>query len=263
MSIPSSFWKLSAELRNTIYDLASSTPGEVFVEIAPTPSQQYKWQLKPRTCHRHPLAPTAVSRKMREETLGALLAVNAVSLIVPMLDFRQHTYHPPPEFFAHEIKQWLRARHPKERAALKTFELDLGTWPPEHKRGMVTEARLADILLDLATAMDEDGVEAVVWLTLDRLVWYPSGKPIPICFRLSNSDVSGVRAAVKTIEGRKQRMVDDYSAGRLPQNESILTCRHADNCFMRLQKLAYALERRVVKRAALRKRRATRRMAAC
>lgn len=235
--------KLPPELRNTIYDLASTTPGGVFIEL----SRDYRtdiwqWRLKPQTCHLNPLALTQVSKEVREETLGAFFAVNNVSLIVPMLSNSPSPPNPRPKPITFQIKKWLRELHPKDRAALKTIELDLGLWIPGGSRRWVTEGHLA-------TCLKNHGIEAIVWITMFEPCLRDGRNEHPVSFKLSATDAAALRTLVSATQEEEMRR---YHASRHDSYRGGLYI--IKRYYERLQQLAMALEKSIEQRTASRKR---------
>lgn len=244
----SPFWKLSAELRNQIYDLASTNPGGVFIELIKDYAAKYEWRLKSRICQPYPLALTQVSKEMRREALGAFLAVNNVSLIVPMFGKTPLGKRPSPALCAKQVKRWLRGLHPIERGALKKIELDIGTWTTEGSRGHVKTKRLAAVLYSLATAFHADNVAVIVWLGfinvsqiygLSRL---PASR-IPFSFKLSSVDVGALReverAAYKSLV---VRLFAEYDTSRLDRSYHSTHVYSVDCALKPLRQLGDALE---------------------
>lgn len=213
------FWRLSPELRNEIYDLASSTIGGVFVELTKRYPEGYEWKLKARTCYSHPLALTEVSKEIRVETLGAFYAVNNVSLILPMLDVKRSKaclISPSPDYFAAKVKSWLHALPPKARSSLKTIELDIGTWLNSGRQNRPFVLRLAAALYDLATAFHEENVTATVWISLAAVGPWCFQQVLPLSFKLSAFDVADLRRSQDAVIKRElARMTDIHHAGAL------------------------------------------------
>lgn len=233
----SPFARLPPELRNTIYDFASTTQGGVFIELDRDETKTLQWRLKSQTCHPHPLALTEVSKEVREETLGSFFAVNSVSLIVPMLRTTPAPPTPRPKPITCKIKQWLRTLHPKERCALKCIELDLGTWMPGSPRHYVSEEYLASNLLDIATCFENHSVGAVVWITMSGGQYCGSRDVYPVSFKLSAFDAVALKTLVSTTLQEKMRR---YNGSRDHQHS--VGGYFIRRYYERLQKLAMSLE---------------------
>ena len=186
----SPFKRLSPELRNEIYDLVSYNERGVFIELQHLGWYSDTWRLKPRTCFPRPLALTEVCKEMRREARGAFLAVNDVSLIVPMLIPKPSLDYPKPTYFAEVLKSWLKRMGPIERGSIKTLELDLGTWHVRARRSCVTETQLAKVLFALGNAFKDVGVDCIVWLVIPQLHYYCecSNKLSAVSFRVTPPD---------------------------------------------------------------------------
>ena len=241
----SPFWTLSAELRNEIYDLASTTPGGVFIEFLAEGPRGHRTALKPRTCQRHPLAMTAVSKQMREESRGAFFAVNDVSLILPMLNGDVPAKGRRSEHVA--VRRWLHGLHPKDRAALKSVELDIGSWSLKPRLRRVQEPKpqkLAAGLLALARIFDADGVGAVAWITMTDLDPYDPRVRLSMAFRLSVSDARSLKAVDGTvIKPQVDKCEAEYRAGVIEPLAYRFRSIRLLSCTQLVYDLADALER--------------------
>lgn len=237
----SPFLKLSPELRNQVYDLASLTPGGVFIELAQNRTEQHAWQLKHRTCHPHPLALTEVSQEVRKETMGAFLAVNSVSLIVPLVADASPGSYVPPWYFVAKIKEWLNSLDPRERAALRTIELDIGTWRVNQLGSGVSVEDLASALVDLAVIFETARISVTVWITV--VDTNPCLESLPISFKLSSCNGGGLCTVThNTFERGMDLNAADFKARRI--DHELFNARQArlDRFHKRLRKLADALE---------------------
>lgn len=203
----SPFRRLSPELRNEIYDLVSYNDRGVFIELHHLGSYTYEWRLKPRTCFLQPLALTEVCTEMRREARGAFLAVNNVSMIVPMLMHKPPRDYPKPIAFADMVKVWLKRLGPIEQGAIKTLELDVGTWHIRNRRNRVTETQLAKTLFGLGDAFNNAGIECIVWITVPELFCISSytSRLFAIAFRITPPDTE--RLLAFATKGKLQEQV--------------------------------------------------------
>lgn len=239
----SPFGKLSAELRNEIYDIASKTEGGAFVELVKDDSGTYVWRIKPHTCHLYPLALTEVCREVRSETLGAFIALNSISLIVPILDDSEVVQYAPPWYFAVKIKDWLHNLHPKNRTELKSIELDLGTWSFLEERCHVGADSLAGALFDTAKVFHTASVSAMVWISMSGTDPLNPRKSFAIAFKLSLYDVIELRTAQETVfDQQRKALRAGYHAGRIGRMTFDTRRSRLEKCCARLSFLRHALE---------------------
>jgi len=125
--------KLPAELRNTIYEMASYVPEGVVVNKMAHRSQHVEEEstaagatmTTSATASQSPhlLALTHVCKEIRTEVLGTFYAINNFRLVLPVFASTKPTQA---NFF--DVRAWLDTLDIKCRTAFTGFELDLGTF---------------------------------------------------------------------------------------------------------------------------------------